>query len=263
VRMICAEEEESCSRGDSRANLLYHALAMSQALNSPPTLARWQPNVGLRLLRVAFLAPAFVYARVFWTDWTTQYIAALYKVDNRLALGVELFASVTLFALGFVVWAYSSVMAQRWERAFLRINPRLRHITQAHAVDWLKLLPANSQDARLLERGVTDIVDRLKVADTTTTSTVRVGPEFVHPHRTRLRYRDLRKAIGRLVAAGEKMAREKCESESLGLFVRLTKLDLAQPKLQDGVCRLEGTLSFDFRKVGGDSATAPVRPNSR
>src|SRR5207244_3239164 len=41
VRMICSEEQEACSIGDSRANLLYHALAMTQVHNSPPTLARW------------------------------------------------------------------------------------------------------------------------------------------------------------------------------------------------------------------------------
>src|SRR3954470_23866376 len=58
--------------GESRANYLYHALAMSQVLNSPPTLASWKPSRFKTVtLSLIFFLPVAMELFIVVVDWST------------------------------------------------------------------------------------------------------------------------------------------------------------------------------------------------
>jgi hypothetical protein len=138
VRQICAEEGENCSHGTSRANLLYHALAMSQVLSAPPTLARWHPH-RLRSFGVVFAAPGIVQSWVFWTNFETRHLGDSYGKDVTNSLIVQGLTVVALLALGTVAGLSSRAKAARWRRAFFRVNPSRRVTPQATARAWLRI----------------------------------------------------------------------------------------------------------------------------
>jgi hypothetical protein len=249
VRQICSDEGVDCAKGGSRANLLYHALAASQALNAPPTLARWQPHGTFRYLRILFLAPAFVHLWVFWWDWTTQYVAWRYGVDNLWILAFELASTVVLFAFGVAAWAHSSAMAVRWENTFSRINPRRALMPQASVVEWLKIFPSRDPLKHLQQRVITEIVD-VGITDAQPRSECHFTPDplLIDSRGPKPRRREITRSVKTFVERSSKTASLKCADEKLGRFVALKSFTIVSSSFEQRRWVVTGSWSFEVER---------------
>lgn len=144
VKRICERERLVHHDGESMANLLYHALAMGQVLNYPPTLARWDYGRRNQILGFArgsvFFFPAFVHAAVFFTNVLTFNEARIAwgpaTAIGRMTLQALLLIGITTFcALTFI---YSRSSGKRWRTMFELINPGLKIIRQRSWRDWVQ-----------------------------------------------------------------------------------------------------------------------------
>src|SRR6185369_13242776 len=120
------EEDDGKWRGDSNANLLYHALAMSQVISSPPTLARWQRRGVLSHLAAIFFVPVVVYAWVLIVNYITITRGRLYGLFIPLLLALQTIILLLMTMLARSCWLHSRAMGKKWEQAFFRVNPQLR-----------------------------------------------------------------------------------------------------------------------------------------
>jgi hypothetical protein len=140
VRRI-AERERLPDDGESRANFLYHSLAMAQVFTRPPTLSRWKPRLlnrlaarGLLFVPVAVQSLILFYdAKTFWRAWGLNSRAAV----NTMALQIVFFT----FMVGSIIIAflYSRAADQRWRRTFFAINPTLLDTDQPSWWEWVKV----------------------------------------------------------------------------------------------------------------------------
>jgi hypothetical protein len=116
--------------GESRANFLYHALAMAQVLNYPPTLARWRYGWRNRVAGfirwLVFLFPAGVLLFV------------MIEVSKRLTVASIVFLTgVTVLSV--ISAGYSRSCNARWRAAFRKVNPALDLVDQRPLFQWLKV----------------------------------------------------------------------------------------------------------------------------
>lgn len=129
-KIIRLHDHYSKERGDgeSKANYLYHLLAMTQVLTSPPTLARWPVRGRRRLLstivKSLFLLPALIMIYVVWTNWMSP-VPQFYDVSPRAKLIFQDILATLLIGLGLACWIYARAMDRRWRDAFFHINPHL------------------------------------------------------------------------------------------------------------------------------------------
>jgi hypothetical protein len=114
------------SRG-SKANLLYHALAMAQVFTLPPTLKRWRPNfVATHLAKLLFLLPLMVHALIVWQNYETKSFATTLKEKfPTWGLKIQIAVLPVLLFLGLLCCIYSRACDRRWRKIFFRINPSL------------------------------------------------------------------------------------------------------------------------------------------
>lgn len=126
------------SDGESTANYLYHALAMSQVLSSPPTLAQWKPS-GLKraVLHAIFFAPAFVQGYIIYVNARTVGIAKAYG-SSALVMLPEYVLFLVNLTLGIATFFYARSCNGRWKSAFLYVNPSLRYVQQQPWRMWLR-----------------------------------------------------------------------------------------------------------------------------
>lgn len=215
VRLVWQTNPVEQSRGGSRANLLYHALAMTQVLNAPPTLARWRRPAMMKLFRVIFLSPALVYGWVVWSEWDTRDVRALYGVTTGWTLAFEVTMLLVLLALGALTWIHSSAMSDRWERAFYVVNPARRVAPQMTTAEWLRLGFGKKSEARLIrQRVANDVVDRLQI-EKPQTAEVPIKPVVIpcssSDRISRVEFVRLRNAI---LSAGEQEVPVRCTKET-------------------------------------------------
>lgn len=154
VRRV-AEREEAEAPGagfdnnNSRANLLYHALAMVQVLSRPPTLIRWRPGIAHGFTKCLLVAPVVVQLLVFVQDWSTRPYALILNrsltVVNLTVSGVALSALVVLTVLCFV---YARALDAVWKETFFTINPERRERRQSSWLRYVRLLPPAPQTAK-------------------------------------------------------------------------------------------------------------------
>ena len=131
------DHRKSKSDGESTANYLYHALAMSQVLNSPPTLAQWAPSwVKTEVLNAIFLVPALVQGYIIFINWRTLSLVRIFNADTTILLPEFIFLMISL-ALGLLALQYSRSCNRRWKNAFLYINPSLRRVRSRPWSLWL------------------------------------------------------------------------------------------------------------------------------
>ncbi len=123
--MEIADAEQRPDDGGSKANLLYHAVAMAQLFTTPPTLARWRTRRFYGLCtRLLFALPLFVQGMVLVHDWRTGDIGFLLNpVRTWVALAIESAAMVVIACAAVVVWLYTGASQRRWKRAFFKVNP--------------------------------------------------------------------------------------------------------------------------------------------
>src|SRR5207248_956536 len=113
-----AQEGTESDKTKRRANQLYQALAWTQVLHAPPTLARWRRPRSLGAFRLILLTPALLYAWIAWTDVPTRDIALLYGVNIHRKIWVEGVLWLFIAFLGCTAWLNSWVMSARWKAAF-------------------------------------------------------------------------------------------------------------------------------------------------
>jgi len=150
------EEEERREDGDSRANLLYHALAMGQVFYHPPTLARWRigrwQGLMQQTIRLVLLIPFFVHAWTVYGNAKTLYIAIWYR-DG----GIPFYRLMTQFLLLCVIGAlvvaccwYARASEQRWRHAFFFVNPHHTLMKPTPLGRWLRLTSHWSKEEKKL-----------------------------------------------------------------------------------------------------------------
>jgi hypothetical protein len=227
VRQLCTDDGPAHTRGDSRANLLYHALAMGQVLASPPTLARWRKRAVLRHFALIYFTPAAVQLWVLWNNWQTREIARDYNANVWLALGVQ--AGIFLLILSISAYALltSRAMAKRWRRAFYRVNPARRMAPEPHMRQWMKLTLKSKSPSRrdtIRPRVITSIVDALTVVDLRNRGTVPVECS-VDVKAERIHGSEAEEMVEALFAEGEKKASDWCARHGHATFDVLVSFD--------------------------------------
>jgi hypothetical protein len=143
------------SDGESTANYLYHALAMSQVLSSPPTLAQWdQPWLKTKILYTIFLVPALVESYVIYEDLKTLAVVRNF-VDKSIMYPQYAFV-LTNAIIGCLAILYSMSFDRRWRSAFFYINPSLQRVRSRPLGMWfgLRTSPPNQRKmwAQAIER---------------------------------------------------------------------------------------------------------------
>lgn len=202
VRALADAEGEDSQAGDSSANLLYHALAMTQVLNAPPTLARWDRWRCAAALRGIFVAPAIVYWWVVNDDWAHQQITRAYGVTAPERILGEGVVALVIFCVCLVTWFNSSAMGERWESAFFRVNPSRRASQQMSVLMWLRLTPrAKSATDRQRRRLSSALIDTLRISAPDITGSIEAAPVVLRLRRDRVTRRHVQAAIRRIEAS--------------------------------------------------------------
>jgi hypothetical protein len=119
------KKQEPKEDRESKANLLYHALAMAQVFTQPPTLARWRPSFVTRhVTKFLFFSPAGVHALVLWQNYATiNYATSLKPKYPAFGMKIQITLLVLLLCFAIVCCVYSRACDERWRRIFFRINP--------------------------------------------------------------------------------------------------------------------------------------------
>ncbi|MGH9418413.1 MAG: hypothetical protein ACRD3J_00450 [Thermoanaerobaculia bacterium] len=129
-----AKSDTNTARGESRANFLYHALAMGQVLYSPPTLARWGARWQLAVLYILLFVPFVLETYITITNWYTRDLANQYGLGDYIPAQVVL--CLVLLGFGIVCLIYSKAASDRWKAAFFHVNPARRFIAQPPWHSW-------------------------------------------------------------------------------------------------------------------------------
>jgi hypothetical protein len=259
VRLLCSEEGAESQMGNSRANLLYHSLAMSQVISSPPTLARWRRWKILRYVSDAvFFAPFFVHAWVVWKNWGTREIAALYGAEVTSSLVYQAGLGIMILLLSTVASTYSRAIAKRWESAFRRVNPGRKLIPPMRLWEWMKLpswrRPSRTNEDELRPRLMTALVDTLTVAE------VGIPGETEIDHKisvgSQISRKEMKEMTDALFKAGTMKAKAWCSAHQ-STFNRLLKFTTNRNEVVGHEWFVSGTWRFLYFR---DTPSAPVRP---
>lgn len=249
VRQLCTDDGPAHTRGDSRANLLYHALAMGQVLASPPTLARWRKRVILRHFGLIYFTPAAVQFWVILNNWHTRDIARDYNANVWLSLGVQTAIFLLLLSISSYALLTSRAMAKRWRRAFYRVNPARRMAPEPHMRQWMKLTRKRKSPSRrdtLRPRVVTSIVDALTIVDLRTRETVPVTCS-VDIKAERIHGTEAQRMVEDLFTAGEKKASDWCARHGHGASAVLVSFE---PRLSQYVPIVSGDANAKWVVTG-------------
>jgi hypothetical protein len=211
VRSLCSDPGHE--RGDSRANLLYHALAMRQALSFPPTLARWRRGPLFKHLGIVFFLPFVVYVWVVWTTFRWAKEDPILGGGNvalmNRTLALQVLFALLMFALSLMAHLLSRSMAIRWRSAFFRVNPGRVLAPQSSAREWLSL---RRTKMRIEERVRSELVDTLLHApesfdevDVHASLRLSQGPQIDLETRDRM--------VKELLRRADRKARDRCARE--------------------------------------------------
>ncbi|HVR40060.1 MAG TPA: hypothetical protein VMU84_13265 [Thermoanaerobaculia bacterium] len=231
VRKVYTADGEPYLDGQSRANLLYHSLAMNQVVSSPPTLARWRLRDPLRHFGLTFFLPVVVYAWLVFTDFKTRDIGTTYGVNVIPQLQMEIVFWGVIALLSTVAWLHARAMAKRWRRAFFRINKQRLLVEQASLDEWLKLdslfdwLPFRRRgedkekvgarlEATLID-GVVEIKSIIGVCS------VKICDVYAELASRRISRDTIRETAAEIKRRGEAAAKAKCATLQGGKFVAL------------------------------------------
>jgi hypothetical protein len=181
VGRLHERDGEKKGDGESRANYLYHALAMSQVLNSPPTLAQWaQPAIKRVLLNVVLFIPVVVETYIVVTNFMTMDVLHFYHA-SPMVMGPQVILLAVNLGLTWIAHRYAQSCDHRWNSAFFLVNPALRAVAAPPWRVWVKrpaaLHATEVQDHHLR----TQLVAKLKLAHEQRAGSVPVThAEVVH-----------------------------------------------------------------------------------
>jgi hypothetical protein len=136
-----ARTEENPEDGQSRANLLYHALAMAQVFTRPPTLARWKPwAYGRYAIRLILFTPVLVQSLVLANDIKTVPDAwSLNWGATMMTMWMQVLFSLVVLVCTIMSYCYSRAGDFRWRETFQKINPDQFEKDQPSWWRWVKL----------------------------------------------------------------------------------------------------------------------------
>lgn len=133
-------EKESCfDQPGSKANLLYHALAMQQVFTIPPTLARWGDFKPFRRAHyLLFFFPPLVQFLVLCNDLKSVRLGSLVSViQTALSMLWQFAFLAAIVPLCILCWAHFHADDVEWDRIFLLINPSYRFKEKARWAHWV------------------------------------------------------------------------------------------------------------------------------
>lgn len=254
VRLLLLEEKHNRARGDSRANLLYHALAMTQVLNAPPTLARWQQHPAFSVARLVFMVPFCVYAWVVWGEVTSSDVSYAYGVNIEPIIKLELGCAALIFLLGLLAWLHSIAMSGRWVRAFFRVNPGRAVVAQPWISEWLQIILSNKRDVAR-QRTINNLVDALFL-NVSSTAVIPIQPARIRCKRKLISRWDLRRMHCKLVKNGIEAAESQCEKGAFGKLSKLLDFSVASSVLEGQLWTVTGAWTFCYEPKTEGVATA-------
>jgi hypothetical protein len=132
-----SKADRNMARGESKANFLYHALAMAQVLSYPQTLARWGPRWQHSFVHATLFIPFMLETYITWTNWTSREIAWQYGLGAYIPLQVILCVALLAFAIACVI--YAKAANARWNTAFMHVNSARRYIAPPPWEVWTRL----------------------------------------------------------------------------------------------------------------------------
>jgi hypothetical protein len=239
VRQIAKEEKEDARRGDSCANLLYHALAMNQILGAPPTLARWQRRGVLNQFWFLLLAPFGVQATILRTSWKTRSIASAYGVSLFDQFLWPTLLAVAILMLCIAAMLQSRAMSMRWKRVFFTINPHLRHVEQMSGLEWLKVRRPSAEETAARQVAA-EIVQHLS-GPITQKMKVPIVPVTVEDVRLPITRNEMRTISGDIVRRGraaagvESVLKSLRNTDAIGYFeVGTSRIDATRSWITSG-----------------------------
>jgi hypothetical protein len=146
------------SDGESTANYLYHSLAMSQVLNSPPTLAQWDPSkIKTRILCIIYIVPTLVGGYIIYENRRTLPVVHALGGSNSVMVPQYIFFAIVL-ALGVLAIIYSTSCDRRWESAFFYVNPELLRVRARPWPVWVGLRSGHPLRRRMWNQAVTKLI---------------------------------------------------------------------------------------------------------
>lgn len=140
IRQI-VDREKKPDDGQSRANFLYHSLAMAQVFTRPPTLARWRPHrVGPIAVRSLFFVPIATQLFVWIHDVRTiKHAWGMNPLATIGTMSVQTFFLGVILICGFTSCIYSRAGDLRWRETFSKINPARAAMRQPSWWKWMKV----------------------------------------------------------------------------------------------------------------------------
>ncbi|HEX4954988.1 MAG TPA: SRPBCC family protein [Thermoanaerobaculia bacterium] len=141
---------DSPDQPHSRANLLYHALVMSQQFAHPPSRARWQLNP-LEFGTVFLLFfPLWVQVYGLRKDWLSRSFGHfLSEPATTFSLRVQVVTLVFNSLVVLLCIVYSRSNQRRWRKAFAELNPFWPTGAQPSTWQWLQLdVPIRGRKAK-------------------------------------------------------------------------------------------------------------------
>jgi len=163
--------------GESTANYLYHALAMSQVFNAPPTLAQWRQSKTKRdIPHIVFVVPVLVQSYIVYSNYRTASILHWY----RRAFVQEMLPQFVLLgivaSLAMIAAIYADAANYRWRSAFLHLNPGLGRVAHIPWTTWVRLRILRKRWPDYIQRRMwAQVVQRLELTKERVTGIVPVS----------------------------------------------------------------------------------------
>jgi hypothetical protein len=153
------ERDGEVEDGESRANFLYHALAMGEVLGAPPTLARWhqRPSRVNRniLAKALFFVPVAVQGFVVWTNVMTRGVAISHFGELPLRFWVQFVFALSVLGLSMPCFLYLRACHKRWSGIFYYVNPSKRTAPVPMGWwRWVKVRSGWSREEKALRRAL-------------------------------------------------------------------------------------------------------------
>jgi hypothetical protein len=243
--------------GDSMANFLYHALAMSQVFSAPPTLAAWRPSLLKRWApSFVFLFPAVIQSFVILTNFATLDIAAAYGVPWTVMLP-QCVLEISVVALAFIAITYANACNYRWRSAFLHINPSYKRVEAVPWAVWVRMWFRKNLFGDYLQRRLSgQLVHQLRVEHDRIDDTFEVENHFEITRKTTIKPGDDTPIDGDIsydeLQRMSRELRDKAKTEGESRYptevVKLLHAAVTSSVLDGAVWRARA--QFRIRKVG-------------
>ncbi|HVR40592.1 MAG TPA: hypothetical protein VMU84_15965 [Thermoanaerobaculia bacterium] len=242
------ERDGQNADGESRANYLYHSLAMSQVLSTPPTLARWEIQRGQQhvrfLLKLTFVVPAALQVWVASSNYLTANVPRFYF--GRMPtwkLGSQFALALLLFLFGFACFLYSRAIDKRWRGVFFLINPGHKAMQAAPWAVWVKLRSRWSRGEKSLRLELENALRTDRVlggtADAGCTE-IQIVERLAWPDLTRKTFRT---GSHHLIKAARAHALRWC-SDNGHHYIEMQEFTIKSRRLADKVLKVEMAWRF-------------------